>query len=143
IVRFPRFRGYQGIARSARRDPAANARSRTESRCPSGRGGSPASERGSLAVTTSVLPLERSDETFDFAINELLDPLAELGRADIRHHAREARVARSPAHPRQMLTVLGEGHPDAFQRVAQGLHRIDPVAVQDLGAAGPSDLERR
>jgi hypothetical protein len=63
-----------GIARSARRDPGGHARSRTWSRCPSGRGQSPASERGSLAMTTSVLPLERSHETFDFAINALLDP---------------------------------------------------------------------
>ena len=93
-------------------------------------------------MTTSVLPLERSHEMLDFPVDELLDPSAELGRAHIWHDAREARVARSPVDPGQMLAALREGDPDALQRVAQGLHGVNHVAVQDLGAAGPANLER-
>lgn len=93
-------------------------------------------------MTASAPPLERSHEALDFPVNELLNPLTELGRADIWHHAREASVPRSPADPGQVLTTLGEGHADALERVDHGLHGIHTVAVQKFGASGPADLKR-
>ena len=141
IARLPRFRGTRYCWQA--RPLLGQMRHRvSRSRCPSGCDRNPARRRSPLAMTTSGLPLERSHEALEFPVNELLDPLAELRGADVGHHAREARVARSPADPGQMLTALGEGHADAFEGVDHGLHGVHPVAVQEFGAVGRADLER-